>query len=118
MIEAGNDEMRYFPYIAVALYMASASIAISRGVKFIMVMMEPRLAKHLSRFGICFIQLSEVIEYHGQRALFYIDDQTLIENFKPELEEFYQLVDSQLKHENIISNETPLQTNESWEALN
>lgn len=97
IIEVGNDEMRYFPYIAVALYMASASIAIRRGIKYIMVMMEPRLAKHLSRFGICFIQLGEVIDYHGQRALFYIDDHILIENFKPELEEFYQFVDSQLK---------------------
>ena len=97
-IEVSNDEMRYFPYIAVALYMASASIAISLGIKYVVVMMEPRLAKHLSRFGICFTQLSELIDYHGERALFYIDNLTLIENFKPEMEEFYQLVDSQLKH--------------------
>ncbi|MDD5580811.1 MAG: PEP-CTERM/exosortase system-associated acyltransferase [Methylobacter sp.] len=91
------EEMRYFPFIAVALYMASASIAITRGIKYIVVMMEPRLAKHLSRFGICFIQLGEVMDYHGERAMFYIDNPTLFDNFKPELEEFYQLVDSQLK---------------------
>jgi len=70
---------------------------IKGGVNYIVAMMELRLAKHLSRFGICFIQLGEVIDYHGQRALFYIDDHILIENFKPELEEFYQFVDSQLK---------------------
>jgi N-acyl amino acid synthase of PEP-CTERM/exosortase system len=92
-----DDELRYFPYIAVALYMASASIAISLGIKYVVVMMEPRLAKHLSRFGICFTKLSELIDYHGERAIFYIDNLTLIENFKTELEEFYQLVDSQLK---------------------
>ena len=104
LIEVINDEMRYFPYIAVALYMASASIAINRGIKYIVVMMEPRLAKHLLRYGICFIQLSEVIDYHGDRALFYIDNPTFIKNFKPELEEFYLLVDSQLNgHENSLS---------------
>ena len=91
-----NDEMRFFPFIAVALYMASASIAIDLGIKYVVVMMEPRLAKHLSRFGICFTQLSEVISYHGDRALFYIDNLTLIKHLKPELEEFYQLVSSQL----------------------
>lgn len=97
-IDVSNEEMRYFPLIAVALYMASASIAINLGIKYVVVMMEPRLAKHLSRFGICFTQLSEVIDYHGERALFYMDHSTLIKNFKPELEEFYRLVDSQLKH--------------------
>jgi N-acyl amino acid synthase of PEP-CTERM/exosortase system len=97
-IEFRNDEMRYFPYIALALYMASASIALGLGIKYVVVMMEPRLAKHLSIFGICFTQLSELIDYHGKRALFYIDNLTLIENFKPEMEEFYQLIDSQLKH--------------------
>jgi N-acyl amino acid synthase of PEP-CTERM/exosortase system len=97
-IDISNDEMRYFPYIAVALYMASASISIDLGIKYVVVMMEPRLAKHLSRFGICFTQLSELIDYHGKRALFYIDNLTLIENFNPEFDEFYQLVDSQLKN--------------------
>ncbi|MFA5984794.1 MAG: PEP-CTERM/exosortase system-associated acyltransferase [Methylococcaceae bacterium] len=95
--EIDDEERRYYPLIAVALYMASASIAIQLGIKYVLVMMEPRLAKHLARFGICFIQLSKAMDYHGERALFYIDNPTLIANFKPELEQFYQLIDSQLK---------------------
>lgn len=91
------DEKRSYPLIAIALYMASASIAINNNIQFVLVMMEPRLAKHLSRYGICFMQISEAIDYHGERALFYIDNPTLVANFKSELEEFYQLVDSQLK---------------------
>jgi N-acyl amino acid synthase of PEP-CTERM/exosortase system len=96
-IQVSNEEIRYFPFIAVALYMASASIALGLGIKYVLVMMEPRLAKHLARYGICFTQISEAIDYHGERALFYIDNVTLIKNFKPELEEFFQLVDSQLR---------------------
>lgn len=92
-----EDEMRYFPYIAVALYFGSAAIAIDKGLKYAVVMMEPRLARHLARFGICFMQLGEVIEYHGERAMFYIDYPTLFDHLKPEFEVFYRYVEAQLK---------------------
>lgn len=90
------NERRCYPLIAISLYMASASVAINNNIQYVLVMMEPRLAKHLARYGICFMQISEAIDYHGERALFYIDNPTLVANFKAELEEFYQLVDRQL----------------------
>jgi N-acyl amino acid synthase of PEP-CTERM/exosortase system len=36
-------------------------------------MMEPRLARSLSFIGIPFQQIGPVIEYHGQRAPYYLD---------------------------------------------
>ncbi len=91
-----EEETRFFPFIAVALYFGSAAIAIAKGLNYAVVMMEPRLARHLARFGICFIQLGEVIEYHGERAMFYIDYPTLFDNLKPEFELFYRFVEEQL----------------------
>jgi N-acyl amino acid synthase of PEP-CTERM/exosortase system len=95
--DISKEEMRFFPFIAVALYMACGSIALAQGVKYVFAMMEPRLAKHLSRFGIQFTQFGNTMEYHGQRALFLIDEATLLEKQKPELKEFFQLISDQLK---------------------
>ncbi len=95
-VQFSEEETRFFPFIAVALYFGSAAIAIAKGLNYAVVMMEPRLARHLARFGICFIQLGEVIEYHGERAMFYIDYPTLFDNLKPEFEVFYRFVEQQL----------------------
>lgn len=94
--EISEEEMRYFPFIAVALYMACGSIALAQGVKNVFAMMEPRLAKHLSRFGIQFTQYGNTMDYHGKRALFSIDKDTLQTKMKPELNEFYLLISEQL----------------------
>ncbi len=90
-----EEEMRYFPFIAVALYFAATSIVRYQNIKYAFVMMETRLARLLKRSGISFIQLGETIDYHGQRALFYIEP-TFIDDLKPELKELYQSVDQQL----------------------
>jgi len=89
--------MRYFPFIAVALYFAATSIVRYHNIKYAVVMMETRLARLLKRSGINFIQLGETMDYHGQRALFYIEP-NFIDALKPELKELYQSVDQQLTH--------------------
>jgi len=96
--EISEEEMRFFPFIAVALYMACGTIAIEQGVNYVFAMMEPRLAKHLSRFGIQFTQYGNTMEYHGQRALFIIDKDTLQNKMKPELNDFYLLISKQLNN--------------------
>jgi N-acyl amino acid synthase of PEP-CTERM/exosortase system len=87
--------MRYFPFIAVSLYFAATSAVRYHKIKYAVVMMETRLARLLKISGINFIQLGETMEYHGQRALFYIEP-TFIDALKPELKELYQSVDQQL----------------------
>jgi N-acyl amino acid synthase of PEP-CTERM/exosortase system len=86
---------RYFPLIAVALYFSATSIVRYHKIKYAVVMMEIRLARLLKLSGINFIQLGEKIEYHGQRALYYIEP-TFIDALKPELKELYKSVDQQL----------------------
>jgi N-acyl amino acid synthase of PEP-CTERM/exosortase system len=74
-----ETELRCFPFIAVGLYFAAAAIALESGLKHAYVMMEPRLARSMSFVGIKFEQIGPVVDYHGKRAPYYID-QKLLEN--------------------------------------
>jgi N-acyl amino acid synthase of PEP-CTERM/exosortase system len=65
---------RSFPFIAVSLYLAGASIAHDLGqFNYVFALMEPRLARHLRFFGIQFEAVGEAIEFHGKRVPFAID---------------------------------------------
>jgi len=72
------EELRYFPYIAISLYLSAIAICRKARCFHVFVMMEPRLARSLGFVGIHFIQLGPVIEYHGKRAAYYVDTRELI----------------------------------------
>lgn len=90
-----NEEIRYFPFIAIGLYFAVNSLAEYQNLTYAAVMMEPALARQLNRLGITFIQLSETGDYHGQRALFYSKG-AFINSLTPQLKKFYQSVEKNL----------------------
>jgi hypothetical protein len=54
--------------------------------------MELRLARHLRRFGIVFEQAGDVIDYHGQRAVFYIDRDGLFKHLQPEIKDLLDTI--------------------------
>lgn len=78
---------RRFPYIPLGLYLAAAAAGLQLGLNGVFAMMEPRLARHLQRFGIVFQQAGNHIEYRGQRAAFYIDRDGLYKYLKPPVRE-------------------------------
>jgi len=69
---ATSQGQRRFPYIPLGLYLAAAAVGVTLGLNAFAVI-EPRLARHMARFGIVFQQAGEIIEYRGKRAPFYID---------------------------------------------
>lgn len=75
-----ETELRCFPFIAVGLYLSGASMAINTGRNHCFVMMEPRLARSLRFVGITFTQIGPTIEYHGQRAPYYISSEMLMKS--------------------------------------
>jgi N-acyl amino acid synthase of PEP-CTERM/exosortase system len=75
-----ETELRCFPFIAVGLYLAAASMALESQIKHAYVMMEPRLARSMSFVGIKFEQIGPVVEYHGKRAPYYINQHLLTTN--------------------------------------
>lgn len=78
------SERRHFAYLPLGLYLAAASIGLLSGLEGVFAMMEPRLARHLVRYGIRFEKVGALIDYHGPRAPFYISRDMLLDNLKPE----------------------------------
>ena len=46
-------------------------------------MMKPRLARSMRFIGIKFEQIGPVIDYHGKRAPYYINQELLLKNLTP-----------------------------------
>ena len=86
-------ELRCFPFIAIGLYMAAATMAIDTGVKHVYVMMEPRLARSMKFVGIKFLPLGEPIEYHGLRAPYYINPEIFLANLSPGFKNLYKAIE-------------------------
>jgi len=88
-VNYSETELRCFPFIAIGLYMAGATLAIDTGVNHVYVMMEPRLARSMKFVGIKFIQLGDAIDYHGLRAPYYINPNIFLENLSPGFKSLY-----------------------------
>jgi N-acyl amino acid synthase of PEP-CTERM/exosortase system len=85
-------ELRCFPFIAIGLYMAAATMAIETGIRHVYVMMEPRLARSMKFVGIKFQQLGEPIDYHGLRAPYYINPEMFLSNLSPGFQNLYKII--------------------------
>ncbi|MEH6648976.1 MAG: PEP-CTERM/exosortase system-associated acyltransferase [Motiliproteus sp.] len=96
-IPFSDAELRNFPYITVSLYLGVAAIFVLKNQDYSMVMMEPRLARRVTRLGIMWQPAGEAIEYHGLRAPFFITQDILLNNLKPEMRGIYETLRDQLK---------------------
>lgn len=75
---------RLFPSIAVGLYLAVAAMGLSKGLDGVFAMMEPKLARQLSHFGIHCEQAGDAVEHRGTRAPYFISSNSLLDNLKLE----------------------------------
>ena len=89
-----EQELRCFPFIAIGLYFSAASIVIEKGITHSFVMMEPRLARSLRLVGIHFEQIGPTVNYHGQRAPYYIDSTLLTETLTPSFQQMLKDITS------------------------
>ena len=87
-----EDERRNFPNIAIGLYLAGLSLATMCNHVGLFVMMEPRLNKRLIRFGLPFKQAGNEMDYHGQRAMFYLEKKGFSSHLPDELKELYNII--------------------------
>lgn len=88
-----ETELRCFPFIAIGLYMAAATMVIDTGIRHVYVMMEPRLARSMKFVGIHFVQLGEPIEYHGVRAPYYINAEIFMSKLSPGFKNLYEAIE-------------------------
>lgn len=99
-----ETELRCFPFIAIGLYFAAASLAIDSGVKHCYVMMEPRLARSMRFIGIRFEQIGPVVDYHGKRAPYYITQEMLHKNLPKGFASMFKHIQSSMEHDVIVNN--------------
>jgi N-acyl amino acid synthase of PEP-CTERM/exosortase system len=77
-----EEERRNFPNISIGLYLASIALVELCNLERVLVVMEPRLQRHLQRFGLVFHQISQTFELHGTRALFELPRDELTSNME------------------------------------
>jgi len=91
-----ESQRRLFPHIAPILYFTGAAMALREGLSMAFVMMEPRLARHLRRYGILFHQVGDIVEYHGRRGPFRIDREDLFDHLSPRMHELLAVIEEDL----------------------
>jgi N-acyl amino acid synthase of PEP-CTERM/exosortase system len=89
-------ELRFFPFIAVGLYLSAASICLRQDINHCFVMMEPRLARSLRFVGISFEKVGPIVEYHGQRAPYYISRNLLMTGLTPGFKKILNNIDKKI----------------------
>ena len=94
-----SRERRAFPLLAVGLFLAATAMVGLAGRHHVFAIMEPRLARLLERSGLHFTQVGKVVEYHGRRAPFYIDQRLAEESMIDPLKELYREIRSELQQD-------------------
>jgi N-acyl amino acid synthase of PEP-CTERM/exosortase system len=87
-----EEEKRNFPNIAIGLYLSSIALVDICHHEGVFVMMEPKLQRHLKRFGLPFEQVGEKMDFRGMRAMFYLPKRNLTSQFTNEIRELYDLL--------------------------
>jgi N-acyl amino acid synthase of PEP-CTERM/exosortase system len=72
-----EEERRNFPNISIGLYLSAIALVDLCDLERVLVVMEPRLQRHLQRYGLMFHQISEPFELRGRRALFELPGEEL-----------------------------------------
>jgi N-acyl amino acid synthase of PEP-CTERM/exosortase system len=90
-----DDERRTFPLIAVALFLASASVADIYERPHLFAIMEPFLPKILGRIGVNFERVGADFEFRGIRAPYYANVDRLVSEVPDDLRFCYDAVKGQ-----------------------
>ncbi|SEL80170.1 N-acyl amino acid synthase, PEP-CTERM/exosortase system-associated [Colwellia chukchiensis] len=87
-----EEERRNFPNIAMGLYLSGIALASLCNHAGMVVMMEPRLNRRLKRLGLPFQQIGDDMDYHGRRAMFYLDKNDFKRELNEQLKELYDII--------------------------
>ncbi len=94
------DKQRKFPFITIGLYLAALSLFIQSNLSIVFMVMEPKLVRRLDQLGIYLTQASKVIDYHGQRAVYFATRDSLlidISHFRQDYSGLYLFINNSLR---------------------
>ena len=92
-----EEERRNFPNISIGLYLSAISLVELCNLERVLVVMEPRLQRHLKRYGLVFHQISESFELRGRRALFELPGDELTCHMDEQILELYGIIHHDLE---------------------
>ncbi|MET0071296.1 MAG: PEP-CTERM/exosortase system-associated acyltransferase [Candidatus Thiodiazotropha sp.] len=91
-----EEERRNFPNISIGLYLSAIALVDICGLDIALVVMEPRLQRHLRRYGLCFQQISPSFELRGERALFSLPRTELTCHMNQQIKALYDFIHEEL----------------------
>ena len=92
----GDDSRQRFPFIPVGLYLSAFAMAAQLGIDHLLVLTEPRLARHLGKIGLDIQQIGGPIEHKGVRIPSVMDTRATIANLHPMLARMWLQIQSSM----------------------
>ncbi|MEW8505876.1 MAG: PEP-CTERM/exosortase system-associated acyltransferase [Candidatus Thiodiazotropha sp.] len=92
-----EEERRNFPNISIGLYLSAIALVELCNLDYVLVVMEPRLQRHLKRYGLLFRQISPSFELRGERALFSLPRAELTCHMNAQIRALYDFIREELK---------------------
>jgi N-acyl amino acid synthase of PEP-CTERM/exosortase system len=93
--EEERRQYQNIPLIPISLYLACATVGVNYNLNSFN-LMEPKLARHLRRYGFPSHQIGDFVEFHGKRGAFVIYNQEVVKCFSPEVKELFTVIEYQL----------------------
>lgn len=83
------EQRETFPLIVIGLFLATYALVGLTGLRHVFAMMDPRLPRLLSMSGFLFTPAGRLIDFHGSRRAFYIDQQRAEQEMHADLMPLY-----------------------------
>jgi N-acyl amino acid synthase of PEP-CTERM/exosortase system len=86
-----------FPYIPVALYLATTELAALHGIHTMFMLTEPRLMRHFAKLGVHIIQIGDAVEHRGLRVPSVVNVRKIIDGLNFIMRPLYHTVARQVR---------------------
>lgn len=86
-----------FPYIPVALYLATTELAALHGIHTMFLLTEPRLARHFAKLGVNIIQIGDEVEHRGVRVPSVVNVRKIIDGLNFIMRPLYNVVAQEVR---------------------
>ena len=96
-LDSSFQEQRTYPLISVSTALATTALTELTDRRNMFAMMEPFFPRLLQRIGYNFTKVGADITYHGNRAAYFVETGSVLQNLSPELFELYKSIRNSLE---------------------
>jgi N-acyl amino acid synthase of PEP-CTERM/exosortase system len=87
-----NFNIEHLPYLSIALCLMATSVCLHLNMSHAYVLMEPKLARRMKAFGVCFKKVGEAVNFNGQRLPYRLSPEAIVGEISDALKLFQQEV--------------------------